>query len=183
MNVSQKLQQIIIISVFTVFLTMAASAAYANGEGSHGLQVKTPFMGILTYGQVPNPEPDAIPSNASGMFFGSFDHLRRVLVFSITYRDLRGQLDKAHFHGPAPTGVVQTKHLFDICCKEDDPYDEQPEGSMGTFNGETPPLGPLEIWNLMNGLYYINIHSDLYPTGEIRGQVLPSGTFYFRVVP
>ena len=117
------------------------------------------------------------------MFFGYLNHLTNELTFSITYRDLRGQLDKAHFHGPAPAGVTNSEHYFDICCRPDDPYNEQPEGSMGAFDGKTDPLNVLQILDLMNGLWYINIHSDLYPTGEIRGQVIPTGVNYLLWVP
>ena len=183
MNLKERKVSLVLVVVFIALCTVTVGNARANGEGSHGLQVKTPFMSVLTFGQVPNPEEDAIVSNASGMFFGYLNHLTNELHFSITYRDLRGQLDKAHFHGPAPAGVVNADHYFDICCREVDPYKEQPEGPIGTFNGKTRPLTVFEILDLMNGLWYINIHSDLYDTGEIRGQVIPTGVNYLLLVP
>jgi len=172
--------------VSTLLFAILASTVYANGEGSHGLQWKTPFMGVLTYGQVPNPDPQEgafPPSNASGVLSAYLDHLRNKLFFSINYRDLQGEITKVHFHGPAVPGVANATHYFDICCEDGDPYPQIPEGTQGTFDGQTDRLIFSEIKDLMQGLWYINIHTDLYPTGELRGQVLPTGVHYFRYNP
>ena len=164
-----------------LLLFMITNTAFANGEGTHGLQWKTPFTAILTYGQVPNPDPQegaTPPSNASGMLFGYLNHLTDEFVYSINYRDLQGEITMVHFHGPADPGNLNPNHFFDVCCKEEDPVTEPPVGSQGTFDGKTIPLTRAQIRNLQNGFWYLNIHTDLYPTAEIRGQVLPSGTNY-----
>ena len=172
--------------VSTVLCAIGASTVYANGEGSHGLQWKTPFMGVLTYGQVPNPDPQegaTTPSNASGLLFAYLNHLTNELVFSINYRDLQGEITMVHFHGPAVPGNFNANHFFDVCCKDEDPYSEPPEGNQGTFDGKTTPLTSFQIRNLKKGLWYLNIHTDLFPTAEIRGQVLPTGIHYLKYNP
>jgi hypothetical protein len=176
----------IIVGLSIVYLTLSAVPVYGNGDGSHGLQWKTPFMGVLTYGQVPNPDPQegaTTPSNASGLLFAYLNHLTNELVFSINYRDLQGGIIMVHFHGPAVPGDFNANHFFDVCCKDDDPYSEPPEGNQGTFDGKTTPLTSSQIRNLKKGLWYLNIHTDLFPTAEIRGQVLPSGIQYLRYNP
>jgi hypothetical protein len=45
----------------------------------------------------------------------------------------------------------------------------------GTFVGGST-LSSMEINDVLAGLWYINIHTELNPPGEIRGQVLP-GSF------
>ena len=174
----------VILGISLMVFLMATNTAFANGEGTHGPQWKTPFTAILTYGQVPNPDPQegaTPPSVASGMLFGYLNHLTNEFVYSINYRDLQGEVTMVHFHGPADPGNINPNHFFDVCCKEgEDPFTEPPIlGSHGIFDGKTIPLTRAQIRNLENGFWYLNIHTDLYPTAEIRGQVLPSGINYF----
>ncbi len=37
------------------------------------------------------------------------------------------------------------------------------------------PLVAADMSDMMNGLHYANIHSNTFPAGEIRGQILPTG--------
>ena len=69
----------------------------------------------------------------------------------------------AHFHSPAPAGV-NASVLFPITPAI------SPVGSPKT--GCVGPLSKQERKDLRNGLFYINIHSNAVPSGEIRGQVL-----------
>lgn len=42
-------------------------------------------------------------------------------------------------------------------------------------------LSDEQVRSLMDRFYYINIHSDAYPSGELRGQLLPKSHKYFLV--
>ncbi|MEX0966077.1 MAG: CHRD domain-containing protein [Bacteroidia bacterium] len=42
-------------------------------------------------------------------------------------------------------------------------------------------LSAAQAQNLRERRLYVNIHSQMYPTGEMRGQVLPAATFYFHI--
>jgi len=45
-------------------------------------------------------------------------------------------------------------------------------GMTGTFSG-TFPVPAANAADLLNGNFYLNIHTDINPSGEIRGQLLP----------
>ena len=66
----------------------------------------------------------------------------------------------AHIHGPATIGV-NAAIIF--------PF------ALGTpKNGTFGPLTALEELYLNSGQLYVNIQSNLFPGGEIRGQILPN---------
>lgn len=121
-----------------------------------------PFTALLTGGQ----EVPANDSKAFGVAFMTFERKTRMLCYSITFTDdkLTGVETVAHFHGPAAPGEV-ANIIFDIT------PDPSPLGSPK--NGCVGPLTRRQVRELIRGLFYINIHSNVFPGGEIRGQVLP----------
>jgi hypothetical protein len=66
-----------------------------------------------------------------------------------------------HFHGPAPAGANAGVQV-----------------NIGLISGLTSPsigntiITALQGTDLLNGLWYINIHTGQFAGGEIRGQVL-----------
>lgn len=81
-----------------------------------------------------------------------------------------------HFHGPAAPGVTANV-LYGLQSIS------TLGGTSGTINGDVtlvdfPAGGPTftiaqQIDQLNNGLWYVNVHSQTFGGGEIRGQVLP----------
>lgn len=70
----------------------------------------------------------------------------------------------AHIHGPAsPTETADAKHTISGFTKL---------GGSDEARGEWMNLTPDQIQDLKDGLYYINIHSNKFQDGEIRGQIL-----------
>ena len=51
--------------------------------------------------------------------------------------------------------------------------------TAGTFD-ETATLTSEQIDAMRTRQLYVNIHSDAYPSGELRGQILPAGKTYFQ---
>jgi hypothetical protein len=98
------------------------------------------------------------PSGSPGVGIGLFsiDTINDMLGYDITFAGLSGAETDAHIHGFAPPGVNA--------------------GALHQL-----PLGArkLGVWfypggdevNILDGLTYINIHSSVFPTGEIRGQI------------
>lgn len=121
------------------------------------------FVAVLNSGQeIQTPKVD---SNALGNALLTLTSSTRMLCYSISFTELVGIENVAHFHGPASAGQ-NANILFDISPAP------SPTGSPKT--GCVGPLGAKRMSQLKRGLFYINVHSDLFPSGEIRGQVLQS---------
>ena len=100
----------------------------------------------------PNPSP--------GMGIGDVTlQPNGMLDFDIVFRGLLANEVAAHFHGAAMPGF-NAPVLFPL------PLGSPKIGSVG-------PLNAQQQTDLLNGLWYVNIHSALFPGGEIRGQVVP----------
>lgn len=132
-------------------------------------QTRVPvFFALIQPGQ---EVPPALPSNAFGNAFLQFDVTSGMLCYSISYAaeglpDLPSGETMAHIHGPALPGV-NAGVLFDISPMPPGP---SPLGSPKV--GCVGPLGGTQFSDLIDGLWYINIHSDAFPGGEIRGQII-----------
>jgi cysteine-rich repeat protein len=105
--------------------------------------------------------PNASPATGSGTF--TLDTVADTMSFSITFSGLTGSESGAHIHGPAPAGTP-AGILFGL-----------PAGSpkTGTWSGAS--LNTNES-NIISGLTYVNIHSSSFGGGEIRGQILVTGS-------
>ena len=113
------------------------------------------FFAVMNGGQVVPPSP----SNAMGVAFLTFDEATKRVCYSISYSQLQGTETEAHLHG-APPGQTNAV-LYDLT-----PLGTPKVSCLG-------PIKPVEEKLLKQGRMYINIHTDLFVAGEIRGQVLP----------
>jgi len=90
-----------------------------------------------------------------------------LLAYEVSYADLLGTLTAAHIHN-APVGVNGPVEHF---------LDNVPFGTMsGSFVGDwrfDDPLSLTEVFaqEMISGNMYVNIHSQVFPGGEIRGQL------------
>jgi len=99
--------------------------------------------------------PTGEPGTGSGTFV--MDTEANTLEFHIEFSGLSSPETAAHIHGFAPAGQ-EAGILFSL-----------PGGSPkdGTWNfAENQEAG------IINGLTYVNIHTQNYPDGEIRGQIV-----------
>lgn len=106
--------------------------------------------------------PVATPGTGNGMV--TYDDVTNMLSWTITYQGLIGNATLAHFHGAAPIGVnagvqVNIANLSG--------------GIASPMIGSTT-ITELQEADLLAGLWYVNIHSDVFSGGEIRGQVVPA---------
>jgi hypothetical protein len=111
--------------------------------------------------------PPVFPAGA-GIAELTYDPSTRVVTWSVAYSDLSGPATMAHFHGPAQPGKNAPVLVWLI--KQGSPI-ESP------INGKAT-LTPDQARQFEAGEWYINIHTQSHPEGEVRGQVLtprPSG--------
>ncbi len=80
---------------------------------------------------------------------------------SLNFKGLISPETVAHIHGPAAPGNVGPV-LFPI--------------AQGNLSDVVLTLGPADVQNLRNGLLYIDIHSNAFTAGEIRGHFQTSTT-------
>jgi glucose/arabinose dehydrogenase/plastocyanin len=81
------------------------------------------------------------------------------LAWTITIDSLDGTESAAHFHGAAPQ------------CEN---AGVQINLGTGMEKIGAATLSAQQASDVLAGLWYVNVHSDLYPAGEIRGQVMPT---------
>ena len=104
-------------------------------------------------------EVPPIDSKASGEADVKIDVKDYKLSWTIKYADLSGVVTGAHFHGPAAAGVnadVVVPISGDLT---------SPIKGEATLTAE-------QTAELLEGKWYINLHTAAHPDGEIRGQVL-----------
>ncbi len=109
-------------------------------------------------GSQQNPVIDT-PGTGSGV--ASLDTDTNLFSWDVTFSGLLAAQTAAHFHGPA-----------EQC---------EPGGIAIPLPVGSPIVGSSTVTaqqatQIMDGLWYLNVHSSMHPGGEIRGQVMPAPT-------
>lgn len=117
----------------------------------------TALAQVMTYeielsGDAQNPP---VETSASGTAEVTFDQATRVLTWSVSVEGLTPVA--AHFHGPAPAGENAGVAV---------PIDHTQSPMQGQVT-----LTEEQAAQLADGLWYVNVHTQAHPGGEIRGQV------------
>jgi CHRD domain len=121
-------------------------------------------------------EAPAVPSSALGTMDVFYSKASRTLSYTVNWSGLSDSVLLMHIHGLAPTGfaagVVQN-----IVTASNGIFPQKTSGKY-TFAKTGKLSGTLLVdglavkeENLLNGQYYMNIHTSVYPGGEIRGQI------------
>jgi len=82
------------------------------------------------------------------------------LSWEFSYAGLSGPATNVHFHGPAKPGENGGAEL-----PVPGPFASPMKGAA--------KLSPAQAADLGRGLWYLNVHTAKYKTGEIRGQLVP----------
>ncbi len=135
----------------------------------------TNFAATLESGAEPFPIEPSVGFGSAAM---TLDTETGEFAWVIGFEDLTGPATLAHFH-VAPAGVSGPVVLN--LATDPGAALSGIGAAEGIFSGSTL-LDWTQIEELSSGLWYINIHTDLNPAGEIRGQVYP-GEFVPAPVP
>ena len=100
-------------------------------------------------------------TKGSGIVHATYDPSTKTLSWTLEYKGLTGEATAAHFHGPAAPG-----ENADVAV----PLPDAASGSKGSAT-----LTDEQAADLESGKYYVNVHTEKYPDGEIRGQVEKAG--------
>ncbi|MBQ9578968.1 MAG: CHRD domain-containing protein [Ottowia sp.] len=100
----------------------------------------------------------ATPSGGSGHIDMMFNRETNVLRWKTTWGGLDGAITGVQFHGPAPAGQTAPAVMI------------WPAPFGPTYEGRAT-LSEQQAYELLQGLWYVNVQTSAYPAGEIRGQL------------
>ncbi|MBX3237007.1 MAG: CHRD domain-containing protein [Nitrospiraceae bacterium] len=140
-------------------VVFGVALAIGLGQAPNGTAAIIPLSSFLNGAQ--ETPPNASP--AIGAAALQLDNATGNLTWNIVYSGLQGTPTAAHFH-QAQAGLAGPV-VQDIALPS-------PAGSpFGILTGSAV-LNAVQQSNLLSGLWYINVHSSLFTSGEIRGQVV-----------
>jgi len=108
-------------------------------------------------------EVPAVDTPAKGTAKLSYDPATRVVTWTITYSGLSGPATMAHFHGPAAKGENAGVQIW---------LTEKGKPVESPIKGQAT-LTPDQAKDFAAGKWYVNVHTEQHPGGEIRGYVTP----------
>jgi hypothetical protein len=100
--------------------------------------------------------------NGRGQLTATYDSDTKQIHYHVTFAQLSGPATMAHFHGPALVGVNAKVQIA------------MPNPVNSLIDG-TATLTDEQSRDLLDGLWYFNVHTAKNPGGEIRGQVVGVG--------
>ena len=117
----------------------------------------TLFTATLT-GAQETPPNSSTASGTATLLLSPDEKTARV---SLNFAGLSSPQNGAHIHGPGAAGVI-APILYPL-----------PSGNLSDV---VIALASTDVQDLKNGLWYINVHSNNFPNGEIRGQFGSAGS-------
>ena len=124
-------------------------------------QIATVMMGASADGAAERNTPVVSPGNALGLF----TLVGNRLDLNVTYRTLSGAATDAHIHGPAAASA-NAGVLVGLSGFNGGAF-----GASGGLVGSTT-LSATALASLIDGLTYVNFHTAVNSSGEIRGQII-----------
>ena len=147
-----------------VLATALAATAFALGAcGMMGGSSSTPAMAkpMMAPGDMAatlSAADEVPPKASSGTGTAKINLSGNTLTWTVTYSGLTGPVTAGHFHGPAMPGANAGVVV---------PF----AGVLASPITGSATLTDAQIADLKAGKWYVNLHTQANPGGEIRGQV------------
>lgn len=133
------------------------TAGYRGTGGTGGGNTATYSMQLNGANEVP-----ATPSTATANVTVSLNKTTGAVTVTGNFSGLTSMATAAHIHGPAAIGM-NGPVLVPLTV---------PQLTSGNVTGTATMTSP-QMNDMVNGMTYVNIHSTMYPDGEIRAQIVP----------
>jgi hypothetical protein len=143
------------ISRRTVLASLLVAALPGTAAKAESASFKVPLSGAQS---VP-----PVDTSGAGSADLTYDPATRMVTWNITYSGTSSPVTMAHFHGPAKKG--QNGQVVIWLTKQGAPPTNPITGSA--------TLTPEQAKEFSAGDWYVNVHTQSHPAGEIRGQVTP----------
>lgn len=114
-----------------------------------------------------NEKPASTTSPATGMFTGDLNETTRVLSYTVTYSGFPASSTVAagHLHRVRPGDAAGVNGV--------NPSPEIPFNSLASpITGTATLTNQARVDSMKNGFYYVNIHTNNFPAGAIRGNIV-----------
>jgi hypothetical protein len=123
---------------------------------------KIEFENISLNGSNEVPVADSF---GEGTLNATYNDDTNILTYTVTWTlgSVDDEVTGMHFHGPAST----TENAPPVI-----PVTPSSTNYTGSYSASTRALTQTEEDDLKAGLWYFNIHSNTYPNGELRGQLV-----------
>jgi hypothetical protein len=105
----------------------------------------------------------AVDTPGSGTAALTYDPATRVVTWNIPFSGLSSPTTMAHFHGPAKQGQNAAPVIW---------LNTQGAPPPNPMTGSAT-LTPEQAKQFSAGEWYVNVHTQSHPAGEISGQVIP----------
>ncbi len=138
-------------------LTWVVAAAWLAAAGPAMAHIAEGTVNMTAAAEI--PPPTGVPAAAGGTATLELQD-DMTLTYDVTVHDLSGPALLAHIH-EGPVGQAPPNNIIFTFTKTSDT----------TFMGATRALTADEVQKLLNGAYYVNVHTSANLAGEIRGQV------------
>ena len=144
-----------------IFLASACTLALAAPA-----LAQTTYVCVLSGGT----EVPPVTTQANGNATVVLDASQTQLSISCQFQNLTGTYQSSHIHGPGPAGTNQpVKWGFSSPAAPWVFTNTNHDGTISNFL--VTGIVAADVTNLNNGQFYVNVHSTVFPGGEIRGQL------------
>ncbi len=182
-----------VVTRFRLWLVFTAIAACALAPAGWAKIIQFDLRGTAGVGLLPGNETPAVSGGAGGEIGAgiSYNDVTRVLTLNVGWGssqgfvNLSGTATASHIHGPTAanlgndgSGIFRQTAavLFNLSRSSD-------AVTGGTFTTTNLTLTAAQETNLLNGQYYINLHTTSVPGGELRGFLVPAPTILWTAAP